>query len=360
MSLLNILKKRIAEEGPISVADFMEAALADPNHGYYRGRDPLGQGGDFTTAPEISQMFGEILGLWCAVIWDQMGRPKTVNLVETGPGRGTLMHDMVRAAGTLPGFKESLSIHLVETSPVLKERQESALAHMDQTVAWHTSIDTLPDGPLIVISNEFFDALPVRQFIRLGSNWHERLVDLENDALCFSNSPIPAPNADIGPKAGLSANNLSIAETCPVGESIANALAARIVRFGGAALIIDYGYSQTALGDSLQAVKDHAYHPVLETPGDADLTAHVDFEALAQAARRAGAKAYRAIPQGTFLRRLGIEARAQMLSNAATDEQREDIATALKRLIHDDEMGTLFKVLAVAHPALPIPPGFDE
>jgi len=360
MTLLDKLKSRIAESGPIPVADYMEAALADLEFGYYKGRDPLGRGGDFTTAPEISQMFGEVIGLWCAVLWDQMGQPEKINFVEIGPGRGTLMHDMVRAAGTLPGFKETLSIHLVETSPVLKERQESALAHLDQPVTWHETIDTLPDGPLIVVANEFFDALPIRQFIRLGKYWYERQVDLGGGALCFTNTTLPSPPADLGNKVHLPEKSGDIAETCPVGETICNDLAARIVRFGGGALIIDYGYGEPALGNSLQAVKGHAYHPVLETPGEADLTAHVDFDALAQAARRAGAKASGTLTQGEFLRRLGIEARAQILSRTASDEQRDDIASALKRLIAEDEMGTLFKVLALAHPAQPIPPGFDE
>ena len=360
MSLLDILKERIEQNGPISVAEYMEAALADPEFGYYKGKDPLGRGGDFTTSPEISQMFGEVLGLWCAVAWDQMGQPATINFVEIGPGRGTLMHDMVRAANTLPGFRESLVIHLVETSPVLRERQESALAHLDQSVAWHDTIDSLPDGPLIVVANEFFDALPIRQFIRLGPAWHERQVDIGGETLCFTNEPLPAPPVDLSNKANLPATTGDITETCPIGETICNTLAARLVRFGGAALFIDYGYGKPSLGDSLQAVKGHAYHPVLQAPGEADLTAHVDFDALAQAARRAGAKAYGVLAQGTFLRRLGIEARAQILSRKATDEQRDDIAMALKRLIHEDEMGNLFKVLALAHPAQPTPPGFDN
>jgi len=360
MSLLDVLKTRMQQDGPLTVAEYMEAALADPEFGYYKGRDPLGRGGDFTTSPEISQMFGEVLGLWCAIAWDQMGQPSNINLVEIGPGRGTLMHDMVRAAGTLPGFKESLAIHLVETSPVLKERQKSALAHLDQSVTWHESVETLPDGPLVIIANEFFDALPIKQFVRTDTAWHERMVGLEDDGLCFGITPLPAPQDGPGNKAHLVGEKGAIAETCPVGEAICNELASRLVQFGGTALFIDYGYGTPALGDSLQAVKGHAYHPVLETPGEADLTAHVDFDALAQAARRAGANAYGVLPQGTFLRRLGIEARAQILSRKATDEQRDDIAMTLKRLIHEDEMGNLFKVLALTHPAQPTPPGFDD
>ena len=336
-TLLDRLKARIAREGPISVADYMAACLGDPTFGYYMRRDPFGAHGDFTTAPEISQTFGELLGLWCAETWRQIGAPSPVNLVELGPGRGTLMADALRAVGkALPAFREALDPHLVETSPALRAIQKKTIG--DAT--WHEDIAGLPEGPMLLLANEFFDALPIHQYV--GDGRRERMIGLDGRNLAFTE------DAD------------DIVETCPAGQEIAAEIGRRLAAHGGAALIVDYGPAQSGPGDSLQAVKDHAYHPVLETPGEADLTAHVDFQALLAAARDAGAVGYGPISQRDLLRRLGIEARIQALVPKADPAQRAAIVSGYRRLTDADQMGTLFKAIALTGPDSPAPPAFDE
>ncbi|MEO5336422.1 MAG: SAM-dependent methyltransferase [Magnetospirillum sp. WYHS-4] len=357
--LLDILCRRIALEGPLSVAQYMAEVLGHPKYGYYMGRDPFGRGGDFTTAPEISQMFGEILGLWGALVWRAMGEPEALNLVELGPGRGTLMADMLRAARSVPGFRQAIRVHLVEISPALRARQREALGDVPAT--WHDSLDQVPQGPLLVIANEFFDALPIRQFQKVGDGWRERMVGLAADekGLEFQLAPAahrpPFLSDDLAdaPEGG-------IVETCPSGLAVVHALAERLARFGGAALIVDYGHHRSGIGDTLQAVKGHAFHEVLADPGDADLTAHVDFEALGRSAAERGAAVYGPLPQGEFLLRLGLGARAAMLLQKATPQQAADIQAAFRRLTDPDEMGSLFKFLCLTAPGLPTPPGFDE
>lgn len=364
--LTDHLRSRIRVEGPLTVAQFMEECLGHPRHGYYMTRDPLGVAGDFTTAPEISQMFGELLGLWTAVVWQSMGSPPTLHLVELGPGRGTLMADALRAGAKAPGFVEAVSMHLVETSPVLRARQKETLAaaHPGLEPQWWNDLSQVPPGPMVVLANEFFDALPVRQFMRTADGWCERLVALntETDSLCFEQSP-PRPAVDAIPPALASMPAGSLVEVCPAGLRRAHTLARRLAASPedapGAALIIDYGHPTSAAGDTLQALRGHQYQHPLSEPGKADLTAHVDFQQLSEACAEAGAAVHGLREQGAFLKSLGIEARAAALAETASDEQRQEIGAAFDRLTGDEQMGKLFKVMAVTSPGLSVPPGFE-
>ncbi|SON57061.1 hypothetical protein HDIA_3520 [Hartmannibacter diazotrophicus] len=332
--------------GPMSVADYMALCLGDPAEGYYMRRDPFGAKGDFITAPEVSQMFGELVGVWCLMRWIEMGEPASVALVELGPGRGTLMADLLRAAGSRSAFRQALTVHLVEMSPHLKKRQSETLNGADPI--WHDGVATLPDGPLIVVANEFFDALPVRQFVRTEKGWHERVVGLagDNETLAFglgTGLPDPSeipPGADAAPPG-------SIFETCRPGAAIMTDLAGRIARHGGALLAIDYGHAKSAVGETLQAMKAHRYVDPLTEPGKADLTAHVDFETLAKAAEGAGARVEPVQTQGDFLLSLGLLERAGRLGACKDTATQETIRAAVERLAGPDQMGTLFKVLQV-------------
>ncbi len=348
------LRARIAAEGPIPVAAFMEAALADPVHGYYRGRDPLGRGGDFTTAPEISQVFGELIGLWCATVWQAMGMPAPVRLVELGPGRGTLMADLLRAARMVPPFAAALDVHLVETSAPLRARQRAALG--DRHATWHEALADVPPGPTLLVANEFFDALPVEQHVRDGDAWRRRMVAVGDDGgfrfVLGPEAAPPLPAAVLG-----AAADGAVAESCPAARAVAAGIGHRLATQGGAALIVDYGHVEPGLGDTLQAVRGHAYAPALADPGAADLTAHVDFAALAAAAGPA-VKAHGPLRQGTFLRRIGAEMRAMQLARA-NPAKAQDVIGACARLIDPQEMGTLFKVLALSHASLATLPGFE-
>ncbi len=359
--LADLLRRRIRLSGPISIADFMAEALGHPEHGYYITRDPLGAAGDFTTAPEVSQMFGELIGLWCAEIWRATVAPRQVRLVELGPGRGTLMADALRAARLVPDFLAAASVHLVETSPVLAEMQRRSLAGHE--VTWHGSLDEVPDGPVILIANEFFDALPIRQFERTNDGWRERMVGLAEDGEKFILGLAPGETGGevlIPETVRQSAVQGEIAETCPAGLSIARTLGERIVRHGGAALVVDYGHAASAPGDTLQAVKGHEYCDPLADPGQADLTAHVDFAALARILVEAGAVAHGPATQRDFLMRLGIETRAAQLLAHATEAQATDIKAALARLIGEKEMGYLFKAMAITSADAGAPPAFEE
>lgn len=346
-SLAEKLAARIAQGGPITVADFMHEAVGH----YYANRDPFGRQGDFTTAPEVSQMFGELIGLWCVMVWQMMGAPDKVVLAELGPGRGTLMNDLLRAAGVVPAFVKAADIRLVETSPRLTAQQRQTLSGRD--VQWCESFDQLPDGPLIVVANELFDALPIRQFIKQDGRWRERMVGLDGDAFCFVTGPETEP--DLPPEVPAAPDG-AIAEICPAGRDLAASLGKRLNRQPGFALIVDYGHGRSGTGDTLQAVRHHRFHPVLDQPGLADITAHVDFQALAGAA--VPARAWGPVDQGNFLRALGIETRAHLLAQAGGDKVAADIMGQLRRLIDPGEMGTLFKALALASPHFPAPPGF--
>lgn len=338
----------VAATGPMTVADYMAEAVA----AYYAGRDPFGPSGDFVTAPEVSQMFGEILGAWVAERWLALGRPAPVRLVELGPGRGTLMADMLRVARRLPGLREAASVHLVETSPSLRLRQRAAVAPSGFDVAWHDGFDAVPAGPVILVANEFFDALPIRQLVRAGGEWRERLVGLDDGgALAFGLGAAVALGGPEGVEEG------TVVELSPACVAVMEAIAGRVAAEGGAALVIDYGRDRPGPGDTLQALKGHRpVHP-LAWPGEADVTAHVDFPALARAAVRVGAHAHGPIGQGAFLRALGLAERASRL--VAAGAEASEIAAAVDRLAGDAAMGRLFKVLAVTAGAQPPPPFTD-
>ncbi len=359
--LLPLLTRRIALSGPISIASFMAEALGHPEHGYYITRDPLGSAGDFTTAPEISQMFGEMVGVWLADCWLRLGSPDPVTLVELGPGRGTLMADALRATRRVPGFHAALRLALVETSPALRARQAAILG--GYAPQWHDSLADVPAGPMLLVANEFFDALPIRQFVRSPRGWAERKVGLDGGGnLCFMLEPAPVAAALHPVFADPRIPSGAVAELCPAGIAAAREIGQRLATAPGAALLIDYGYAGPAIGDTLQALQAHQMVPVLDDPGLADLTAHVDFTALAQAAQQLGAESHpgpgHALDQGDLLRALGIEARAAALCRHATAQQATDIAAALARLTEPGQMGRLFKTIALTSPGFGLPAGF--
>jgi NADH dehydrogenase [ubiquinone] 1 alpha subcomplex assembly factor 7 len=360
------LRRRIAQQitaqGAVNVAEFMRLALAARHLGYYATRDPLGRDGDFITAPEISQMFGEMIGLWCVDVWQRLGRPGRFRLIELGPGRGTLMADALRAARLVPEFLEALDLHLVEISAPLIDAQRAALGAYHP--AWHESMDSVPAGPFILIANEFFDALPIHQFEMTAAGWRERGITLA-DGTAPDNAPAfawtllpPGPQLALLRPAHQKARLGDVAEVSPLAISICDLLARRCIADGGAALMIDYGPAQSGLGDSLQALRRHRYHDPLQDVGAADLTAHVDFAALMDTARLAGCGCFGPVTQGSFLRSLGIELRAARLAQGQDPAVAADIATALHRLIDPAEMGTLFKVSALATPQLSDLAGF--
>jgi SAM-dependent MidA family methyltransferase len=354
MSLRDVLIRRIAATGPLSMADYMSDCLLHPDHGYYSTRDPLGAGGDFTTAPEISQMFGELLGLSLAQTWMDQGCPAPFTLAEPGPGRGTLMADLLRATRGVPDFHAAMQIRLIEASPALKDVQARTLA--DCAPEWIGSFGDLPEQPLFLVANEFFDVLPVRQFQRDGAAWRERQVGVQDNALTIGLGPA-------GPQPALAhrlddTRNGDLVEICPAAPRITEAIAGRIARNGGAALIVDYG-DWRSLGDTLQALQNHAPVDILAAPGESDLTAHVDFETLTQAAAAAGARFSRLAPQGVFLERLGVTQRAQALARTLKGDALEALIAAHRRLTHPEEMGNLFKVLGLFPAQAAPPPGLE-
>ena len=373
--LAKLLKTRIALEGPLTVAQYMEICLADPDHGYYVGRpqDPFGRSGDFITGPEISQIYGELIGLWGADYWQRHDFAPPLRLIELGPGRGTLMADAARALAQALPDSPAPEIHLIETSPGLRAAQRDALASLRPN--WHDRFEDVPPGPGIVIASEFFDALPVRQFQRsvgpAAGLWRERLVTLIADQLAFVYGPPLA--ADMIPS-DLAASRFAGArvgdkiEISPLSQSIAGAVANRLATHGGAALIIDYGYAaghgEITQGDTLQAITGHRYTDPLAAPGQADLTAHVDFAGLAASASMEGGATnqiglWGPVNQGIFLERLGSGQRAEQLVRNADPAQRKDIETALARLTADAAMGRLFKAMALTGPeATAAPVGF--
>ena len=347
----DILLRRIRATGPLTVADYMAECLLHPEHGYYTTQAVFGTAGDFVTAPDISQMFGEVLGLCLAQAWQNQGAPATFALAELGPGRGTLMADLLRATRRVPGFHAAARVVLIEASPALRARQQATLT--PHPVQWADSIDALPEAPLFLLANEFFDALPIRQFQRHAEGWQERLVGERDGGLAFGLScatrmaALEHRLADTVPG--------DIVETCAPAQAIVADIAQRIDRFGGAALLIDYG-DWHSRGDTLQGLRRHAFADPLAEPGEADLTAHVDFEALAQAA--APCTATGPVPQGVLLERLGITARAQALAGRMTGAALTAHIGAHRRLTHPEEMGQLFKALALHPRRAPPPPGF--
>lgn len=351
------IARRIRREGPLSIAAFMAMALHDPESGYYARRDPFGRAGDFVTAPEISQVFGELLGVWCADFWQRIGQPDPVMLVELGPGSGVLMSDFMRAAATLPTFRRAIDLYLVEASPRLRAVQQRRLS--DAEPHFVPSLDALPDGPLLLIANEFLDALPIRQLVRSRSAWTERVVMLDEDGrLAFADGPEDPALMLLVPTSLRQVMPGAVVEICPAAASLAAALGERLARQPGAALFIDYGYFPGASGATLAALNRHQPADPLEDPGNADLSAHVDFAAFAEAARAAGAIVHGPWPQGRFLAALGAEARLARLSAQATPAQRALLESGLQRLLDPAQMGNLFKVLALTSPGLPAPAGF--
>ena len=349
--LSRLLVERIREGGPITVADYMAECLLHPVHGYYTTRDPFGQDGDFTTAPEISQMFGELLGLALAQSWLDQGAPSPFTLAELGPGRGTLMADALRATRGVPGFHQAARLMLVEASPTLRQLQAETLNRSPGPAPeWLDRAEDLPDAPLFLIANEFLDALPIRQFLRSPEGWRERLVGLAGNALSFG---LSAPLARVpDTPAFRHAPVGALVEDCAPAREIVADVATRIAGRGGLALFIDYGGLRSQ-GDTLQALRAHAFDDPLAHPGESDLTAHVDFEPLA-----ALAPAHSYTTQGAFLDRLGISARAERLAQGLTGAALESHLAAHRRLTHAQEMGSLFKVLAISPDRAPTPPGF--
>jgi NADH dehydrogenase [ubiquinone] 1 alpha subcomplex assembly factor 7 len=343
-----LLIERIREGGPISVADYMAECLLHPVHGYYTTRDPFGVAGDFTTAPEISQMFGELVGLALAQAWSDQGAPAPFTLAELGPGRGTLMADILRATRGVPGFHAGAKVTLVEASPVLRDVQ--ALTLQDARPVWLERAEELPDRPTFLVGNEFLDALPIRQFILTPEGWRERLVGLADGALTFGLSP-PLPQVPDTPAFRAASPGDLVEHGAPAQDAVAAALRP-VLRHGGLALFIDYG-GWRSKGDTLQALRQHAFDDPLAHPGKADLTAHVDFEPLAMLAP---AHAYDT--QGNVLQRLGIGTRADRLAGKLAGTGLESHLAALRRLTHPQEMGSLFKVLALTRAGAPLPPGF--
>ncbi|MHA1127475.1 MAG: class I SAM-dependent methyltransferase [Alphaproteobacteria bacterium] len=353
--LTNKIKSRIAEAGPISIAEYMHICLNDAEHGYYTTRDPFGPDGDFITAPEVSQMFGEMIGLWLMQVWADQGRPEKFALVELGPGRGTLMADILRTAEVMPSFREAAEVWLVETSPAMRRKQAATMI-MEGTPNWVNTVEDLPELPIFLIANEFFDALPIHQFGPTDAGWQERLIDVVDGKLAYTSSR-PTPNADLDEFFTGLPENL-FAEVSYVAENIAATLGDHIAKHGGAALVIDYGEWDGA-GDTLQAVQNHDPVNELDHPhGQADVTAHVNFAALARAAGAARTEGLS--PQGTFLQRIGINQRAQTLAGGAEKSIVEEIGSAHNRLTHPDEMGNLFKVMGIVHKDAPNAPGFED
>ncbi|KKW92146.1 class I SAM-dependent methyltransferase [Sphingobium chungbukense] len=350
LSLAERLVRQIAAGGPISVAHYM----AEANQHYYGTRDPLGAAGDFTTAPEISQMFGELVGLCLADIWMRSGGRPEASYVELGPGRGTLASDALRAMASVALHPR---VHFVETSPSLRERQRALIPN----VFHHDAVSGLPDqGPLLVVANEFFDALPVRQLVRTGSEWRERVVVRPDPDQPDRFAPMPGyRRVESGiPAMAADAPDGTILEMPLAGSAVALELAHRIARQGGAAIIVDYGYEGPATGDTLQAVRAHRFADPFLEPGESDLTTHVDFTMIGNMARQAGLRVSRTVGQGDFLRRLGIDARADQLSRTAPARAQE-VEAARHRLTADDAMGTLFKAMAWVHPDWADPAGFE-
>lgn len=359
--LKKILIEEISANGPMKLADYMKRALADPEYGYYMQRRPFGasaaDGGDFITAPEVSQMFGELIGAWLADLWHRMGQPQDFCLVELGPGRGTLMGDILRAANVLPDFVKAAQVHFVETSPALRAAQKQAVPH----ATWHDDVATLPAAPTLLVANEFFDALPVQQYRKQGNDWLAVMVTADGDDLVLvDGDAVAAPFSDaLAACLPDTINDGEIVESAAAVESAMQQLAQHIATYGGAALLIDYGHAEPACGDSFQAMRGHGFVDPLAEPGLADLTAHVNFSLLAHIAETARLTAAPISAQGLFLEALGLSLRSQQLIQLSP-EREADIERERHRLAAPQEMGSLFKVLAVAHADMPPLAGFSS
>ncbi len=346
-TLQSIIVSTIEQEGPLPIDRYMALCLSHPKFGYYMNRDPFGTTGDFTTSPEISQVFGELLGIWVAQAWQSLGNPRNFALVELGPGRGTLMADIIRVLNKLPECAKARNVHFVEMSPTLREAQRQRVP--DAT--WHSSAASLPAKPTILIANEFFDALPIRQLERKQGRVFERCIGLENGVLNIGLVPSPRQ---------LPLTGDGIYEDSSIRDAVATQLGDHLCKAGGLALVIDYGHARSALGDTLQALKNHQPVAITEQPGESDITSHVDFESLARAFMAGGARVAGLQTQGEFLQRMGLEQRTLKLTSKATPQQRADLLAASTRLAHPGQMGQLFKVMAITGPGNPVPYPFGD
>ncbi|MEE2661600.1 MAG: SAM-dependent methyltransferase [Pseudomonadota bacterium] len=356
--LREVIRDTINKTGPITVAKFMELSLGHPEFGYYTTRDPIGVKGDFVTSPEISQIFGELIALWSATCWEHMNAPKRVEVIECGPGRGTLMTDFLRTSRAIPDFDKAINIHLVETSPILKGRQSKILNEIG--IKWHDSLDTVPIGPTILIANEFLDALPVHQLVKTPGGWAERRVERANKGFMFTtDKPSPKTKAKI-PESLLSATTGSVYEYSSAALEVADQIVQRFKAAPGYALFIDYGYDKYQTGDTLQAVKSQSYADVLVNPGQVDLTAHVNFAALGERIRDHGMSTLGPISQASFLISLGIFRRTRDLTKNANADQARMINSGTGRLINLHQMGALYKVFVAMGTDLPTPAGFEQ
>jgi SAM-dependent MidA family methyltransferase len=361
-AVMNALATKIARwiesQGPISVAQYMNLCQFDAEGGSYTARQTIGR--DFVTSPEVSQTFGEMLGLWVAQTWYDQGRPANPRLVEMGPGRGTLMADALRAiTAAAPEFLAVAEIVLVEASPALMAVQREKLKLTSADIAWHERFDdALADRPLYLIANEFFDCLPVHQYVKTERGWCERMVGVKDGALTFALNPDPVPNSEtlLPPSRGTGKDG-AVYEVSPAALALAEEIGRVIAKQGGGALIMDYGYDMAGFGETLQAVTNGKSADVLNEPGDSDISAHVDFLALARAAAAGGAAVYGPTTQCNFLADLGIGERGERLIKSNPTDARE-IAIAIDRLVNPAEMGALFKALVLVAQGAPKPPGF--
>ncbi len=351
MNLKQRIIRQIEATGPISVADYMAMCLFDRDAGYYTTREPFGKDGDFITAPEVSQMFGELVGVWCANAWQALGSPNSFVLCEIGPGRGTLMKDLIRTVAKIaPGFIAAAKIHMVEISDRLTRIQRKTLTKHGGEITWKKHFKDVASGPLILIANELFDAIPSRQYVKINGRFVERVLALDTK----QNFIFAAGSGSIDEALLPPGNNIapegSIFEVGPARNALMQEIAARVHHDRGAALLFDYGHLQQGFGDTLQALSHHNSVDVLHIPGAADLTTHVDFHSLALAARTEGCKTS-AMTQGEFLLAMGLLDRAGALGTDKSAEVQDQIHLDVDRLAGPDQMGTLFKALCVSDPA---------
>ena len=352
--ILDIIQKKILSTGPISLSDYMKVCLTHPKHGYYIRNKPIGSTGDFITSPEISQMFGELIGLWIVQIWLDHKKPPNFSLIELGPGNGTLMKDILRSTKMIKGFHDALHLILIEISPTLSQTQKKALGSF--RAHWQTEIGSFPEQPTVIIANEFFDSLPIRQFKRERNQWMEVMITIKDPSKKKCNKlSFGLRDVSMNKEFASETDNIpegTIIEFSELTQSITNYISDHIKKNTGAALIIDYG-KEGNVGDTFQAVRQHQYSNPLKYPGLTDLTSYVDFNAIRNSAERSGLIASKLSYQADFLKNLGIEQRAKMLSQKLPYRQLRLHQAALKRLIHHDEMGHLFKVLGLRSPTSP-------
>ena len=355
--LIDLIKLK----GPITIADYMTDALGHPHEGYYMQASPIGADGDFTTAPEISQIFGELIGLWLVETWQAMGSPAAFNLIELGPGRGVLMADILRAARLRPGFVRAAQVWLLESSGRLRLEQQKRLKATEAKPLWADEYADIPPAPSLIIANEFFDCLPIRQFERIKNGWRERLVGLDDkgERLAFTLDRTPPPPSFNLPPVSESEEG-DIFEISFETKKFAADICKTLSEHGGHALIIDYGHRERGFGDTLQAVKNHQYWPPLASPGRADITAHVDFEVLAETAIESGAAAHGPVAQGRFLDRLGLPLRVEALCKNQSPEKVAEIKAGAARIAAPGAMGEIFKVICLSSASLPAPAGFES